>query len=199
MGGKVPKDGLLLFSFAGHSIERGGHSYLLPSDALAIDDPSLLEDTAININRVKELIRATGVAQVLLVLDAWRNDPTPSRSNADNPLSLNFSQSFGLDLANRSLSAFATLYATGVGQRAYEYRVKKEGYFTSVLIDGLTGQAANEKGEVTLGSLLKYIQETVPKSVQRDLGPGKQQVPFAILQGYKADELVISSTKKTEP
>jgi Flp pilus assembly protein TadD len=199
MRGQVPKDGLLLFSFAGHSIERGGHAYLLPSDALALDDPSLLEDTALNVNRVKEQIRATEVTQVLLVLDAWRNDPTPSRSNADNPMSLSFSKSFGLDLDNRSFSAFATLYATGVGQRAYEYRVKKQGYFTSVLIDALTGQAANEKGEVTLGSLLKYIQETVPKSVQRDLGPGKQQVPFAILQGYNADEVVISSIKKTEP
>jgi tetratricopeptide (TPR) repeat protein len=199
MRGQIPKDGLLLFSFAGHSIERGGHSYLLPSDALAIDDPSLLEDTAVNVNRVKELIRATEVTQVLLVLDAWRNDPTPSRSNADNPMSLNFSKSFGLDLDNRALSAFATLYATGVGQRAYEYGVKKQGYFTSVLIDALAGQAANDKGEVTLGNLLRYIQENVPKSVQRDLGPDKQQTPLAILSGYRADELVITATKKTVP
>ncbi|HXD33145.1 MAG TPA: tetratricopeptide repeat protein [Pyrinomonadaceae bacterium] len=199
MRGQIPKDGLLLFSFAGHSIERGGQSYLLPSDALAIDDPSLLEDTAVNVNRVKELIRAAGVTQVLLVLDAWRNDPTPSRSNADNPMSLSFSKSFGLELDNRALAAFATLYATGVGQRAYEYGVKKQGYFTSVLIDGLAGHAANDKGEVTLGNLLRYIQENVPKFVQRDLGPDKQQTPLAILNGYKADELVITATKKTTP
>jgi Flp pilus assembly protein TadD len=199
MRGQIPKDGLLLFSFAGHSIERGGHSYLLPSDALAIDDPSLLEDTAVNVNRVKELIRATGVTQVLLVLDAWRNDPTPSRSNADNPMSLNFSKSFGLDLDSRALSAFATLYATGVGQRAYEYGVKKQGYFTSALIGALAGEAANDKGEVTLGNLLRYIQENVPKSVQRDLGPDKQQTPLAILGGYRADELVITAVKKNTP
>src|SRR5204862_787792 len=33
----VPKDGLLLVSFAGHGMERGGQAFLLPSDAQISD------------------------------------------------------------------------------------------------------------------------------------------------------------------
>jgi tetratricopeptide (TPR) repeat protein len=196
--GLVPKDGLLLVSFDGHGIERNGRSYLLPTDALAIDDPSLLEDTAINVSRVKDLIRAAEVTQVVLVLDACRNDPAPGRGQADNLLTDNFSKSFAFD-SNKGVTAFATLYATAVGQRAYEYGLKKQGYFTWAIVEGLSGAAANDKGEVTLGSLVKYVQDSVPKYVHRDLGPDKQQRPFAVIEGYNADELVIARTKKAAP
>jgi hypothetical protein len=90
------------------------------------------------------------------------------------------------------VQAFATLYATEVGHRAYEYKEKKQGYFTWVLVEGLKGGAANEKGEVTLAGLVKYLQERVPKRVLQDLGPGKDQKPFAVVEGYRADDLVIS-------
>jgi len=32
----------------------------------------------------------------------------------------------------------------------------------------------------------------VPKRVLQDLGPGKNQKPFAVIEGYRADELVLS-------
>lgn len=59
-----------------------------------------------------------------------------------------------------------------------------------MLVEGLRGGAANEKGEVTLASLVKFLQERVPKRVLQDLGPGKEQKPFAVVEGYRADELV---------
>ncbi|HYE14949.1 MAG TPA: hypothetical protein VD968_10955, partial [Pyrinomonadaceae bacterium] len=49
-----------------------------------------------------------------------------------------------------------------------------------------------DRGEVTLDGLVKYLQERVPKQVQIDLGAGKAQKPFAVIEGYKADELVLS-------
>ncbi len=42
--GIVPHDGLLLFAFAGHGMERGGHAFLLPSDAQVNGDIRLLEE-----------------------------------------------------------------------------------------------------------------------------------------------------------
>ena len=196
MRGMVPKDGLLLFAFTGHGIENSGRSYLLPSDALTTADASLLEDTTININRVMDSIRATETSQAILILDAWRNDPTLTRNDAANPLSSGFSKGFTFDLSNPPF-AFAALFATGVGQRAYGDGVKKQGYFTSQLIEALMGQAANEKGEITLANLSKYIQETVPRNVQRDLG--SQQTPLVIIEGYKSHDLVIAVTNKTTP
>jgi hypothetical protein len=187
----LPKDGLLLVSFAGHGIERGGQAFLLPSDAQVSDDVDLLEQTAINVKQVKEKIQKTGVGQVVLILDACRNDPV-GRANADNKLTQNYTRGFNFDVRNREVQAFATLYATAVGARAYEYKERKQGYFTYELVEALKGKAANERGEVTLAGLVKYLQERVPKRVLLDLGPGKDQRPFAVVEGYKADELVIA-------
>src|SRR2546428_8642833 len=53
----VPKDALLLVSFAGHGMERGGQAFLLPSDAQISDSISFLEDTAISVTRMKDLIK----------------------------------------------------------------------------------------------------------------------------------------------
>ena len=191
MAAVIPPDGLLVISFAGHGIEREGQAFLLPSDSQVSNDVDLLEQTAINVTQIKDRIKKIGVKQVLMILDACRNDPV-GRANADNPLTPAYTKAFNFDLRNREVQAFATLYATEVGHRAYEYKEKKQGYFTFVLVEALRGGAANEKGEVTLASLVKYLQERVPKRVLQDLGPGKDQKPFAIVEGYRADELVIS-------
>ena len=191
MAAVIPPDGLLLISFAGHGIERGGQAFLLPSDSQVSNDVDLLEQTAINVTQIKDRVKKIGVKQVLMILDACRNDPV-GRANADNPLTSAYTRGFNFDLRNREVQAFATLYATEVGHRAYEYKEKKQGYFTWVLVEALRGGAANQKGEVTLSSLVKYLQERVPKRVLQDLGPGKEQKPFAVVEGYRADELVIS-------
>jgi hypothetical protein len=192
----VPPDGLLVVSFAGHGMERSNQAFLLPSDAQVSNDVDLLEQTAINVAVMKERIRKTGVGQVVLILDACRNDPV-GRANADNPLTAAYVRGFNFDVRNREVTAFATLYATAVGQRAYEYKEKQQGYFTWELVEGLKGGAANERGEITLEGLLKYVQERVPKHVLADLGAGKEQKPFAEIGGYRADQLVITVVPRT--
>ncbi len=190
--GTVPAEGLLVVAFAGHGIERGGRAYLLPSDAQISENVALLEETAINVDVVKNWIRQTGVGQVLMIIDACRNDPIAGRGDEENLLTEAYTRGFRFDLRNQEVKAFATLYATDIGYRAYEDREKKQGYFTGALVDGLKGGAANESGEVTLGRLVRYLEETVPKQISRDLGKDKKQRPFAVIEGYKADELVIA-------
>lgn len=188
----VPRDGLLFLSFAGHGIERKQHAFLLPSDAQVSDDIELLEETAINVDQIKRSIRETGVSQVILVLDACRNDPVAARGDVPNPLTSAYLRGFSFDVRNREVSAFATLYATAIGQRAYEYSEKHQGYFTWELVQGLSGGAANDRGEVTLAGLVDYVQKQVPKHVLTDLGAGREQRPFAEIEGYEADQLVVA-------
>jgi uncharacterized caspase-like protein len=190
--GTVPADGLLVVAFAGHGIERGGRAYLLPSDTQMSENVALLEETAINVDVVKNWIRHTGVGQVLMIVDACRNDPIAGRGDEENRLTEAYTRGFRFDVRNQEVKAFATLYATDIGYRAYEDREKKQGYFTGALVEGLKGGAANENGEVTLGRLVRYLEETVPKQISRDLGKDKKQRPFAVIEGYKADELVIA-------
>jgi uncharacterized caspase-like protein len=188
----VPVEGLLVVAFAGHGIERGGRAYLLPSDAQMSENLALLEETAINVEVIRNWIRHTGVGQVLMIIDACRSDPIAGRGDEENVLTEAYTRGFSFDVRNQEVSAFATLYATDIGHRAYENSERKQGYFTSALVEGLKGGAANENGEVTLGRLVRYLEETVPKQISRDLGKDKKQRPFAVIEGYKADELVIA-------
>ena len=82
----VPKDGLLLVSFAGHGIERDRHAYLLPTDAQVNGDLALLEETAINADVIRNWIRQTGIGQVVMIIDACRNNPSEGRGDAGKPL-----------------------------------------------------------------------------------------------------------------
>ena len=188
----VPEDGLLLIAFSGHGIERGKQAYLLPMDAQINADIALLEDTAINVDRMRNLIAETGVQQVVLIIDACRNDPASGRGDSDNKLTETYVKGFNFREHNQGISSFATLYATKIGYRAYEYKEKKQGYFTWALVEALAGAAANDKGEVTLGGLVSYLQDIVPRRTRLELGEAKQQQPYAVIEGYKADELVIS-------
>jgi hypothetical protein len=153
----VPKDGMLLVSFAGHGMERGGQAFLLPADAQISDSISFLEETAISMTRVKSWIKETGVSQVVLLLDACRNDPG-GRADAPNNLSNAYVNAFNFDVRNKEVQAFATVYATGIGQRAYEYTEKRQGYFSWAVVEGLKGAAANDKGEVTLAQLVSMCR-----------------------------------------
>lgn len=195
----VPQDGLLLISFAGHGIERDGRAFLLPSDAQVSGDLALLEETAINADVIRNWVRQARIGQVVFILDACRNNPTEGRGDAGRPLTAAYARGFNFDVRNREVSAFATLYATEIGHVAYEFKERKQGYFTWALVEGLKGGAANEQGEVTLAGLVKYLQETVPKRVRLDLGDEKKQKPFAVIEGYKADDLVITVASKTPP
>ncbi len=185
---RVSGDGLLLIYFAGHVVERGGKNYLLPADALTGND-ALLAETAISVDRIKELIRASGVGQVMLVFDAFRQDP----------LSVAFIRGLTFDTRNQEASAFAMLLATGVGQRAYESQTKKQSYFTAALIEALKGRAAGGGREVTLDRLVKYLQTNVPAEAQRDLGAGAQQLPLAFIEGYQSDELTLAISESGAP
>ncbi|HKQ74630.1 MAG TPA: caspase family protein [Blastocatellia bacterium] len=182
-------DGFLLIYFSGHNVERGGKNYLLPSDALTTND-TLLSETAISVDRIKELIRASGAGQVMLIIDAFRQEP----------LNEAFKGGFTFDTRNQEVAAFATLLATSVGRRAYESQAKKQSYFTSALIEALKGRAAGGGREVTLDRLVKYLETNVPAETQRDLGGGAEQRPLAIIAGYQSDELALAvSEGGTQP
>src|ERR1044072_5869751 len=194
----IPPDGLLLFSFSGHGVSQGGSAFLLPYDASITDDIETLKDMAIGVERVRSAIENIKVRQVLMLLDACRNDPFAGKGDTPNALTPAYEKGFSFDVANNEVEAFATLYATSKGDRAYEYTEKQQGYFSWAVVDGLSGKAADENGRVTLGSLVKYIEQIVPLQVKIDLG-NRRQFPYADIGGYKANELVLSVTSRKQP
>lgn len=197
LSGLIPKDGLLLVSFAGHGIDRSGRAFLIPSDATLTEDLGLLEETAVSVSHIKQRIKDTGVQQVMILLDACRAYPT-GRSDSPNPLTPAFTNAFSFDTRNHEVVAFAVLYATAVGYRAYEYGEKHQGYFSWAIAEALSGAAANDRGEVTLRALVKYLEDKVPKLVALDYGAKVIQKPFAEIEGYRADELVLAVARASK-
>ncbi len=194
----VPPDGLLVLAFSGHGTERNGRAFLLPADAQVNADIELLEASALEVAALKNMIRnrrsspaspVTGVAQVVVLLDACRNDPTSGKDTSINPLT----RAYDFSLRNSNVKAFVTLYATALGARAYESRARRQGYFISEVVAALRGEARdalNERGEVTLDRLIRHIQKEVPARVAFETG--NDQKPWFDMIGFNALDLVLA-------
>jgi formylglycine-generating enzyme required for sulfatase activity len=173
---------------------------LLPADAQVNDDVKLLEKTAIEVADIKEMIREksdgkgniTGVSQVVILLDACRNDPTSGRDLSVNPMT----KAYDFNLRNSGVQAFVTLYATSVGNRAYEDASRQQGYFIGEVVEALNGAAANERGEITLEKLIEHVEDKVPTKVSVRLG--REQKPFHEIEGYRSG-LVLALANRTAP
>ncbi len=200
---RIPADGLLLFAFAGHGIERNGQAFLIPSDASIFDDVDFLEQTAISLDSLKGLIRGMNAHQVIMLLDACRNDPNASRGvDAGNTMT-SAQKQLAFEGANQNIEAFATIYATAVGYRAWEIMDresgKPRGSFSTAFVEGLSGQAVDNHGQVTLLGLVQYLQKRVPELVHTAYGGQQEQRPFVQIGGYRAEDLVLSSFSEPKP
>jgi hypothetical protein len=189
---RVPADGLLLFSFSGHGVSIASDAYLIPSDGRITKNLKLLRDFSIDVQRIKEAIEDSKVKQVLMLLDACRNEP--GKGETTNPLTEAYKRGFSFDVANSGVQAFATLYATSIGYRAFEFLDRDtrrfRGYFSYAIEEGLKGKAANAQGEITLSGLTEYVDRIVPERVRS--AKGEKQEPFKEIAGYKENELVLA-------
>lgn len=192
--GYIEQDGMLVVAFSGHGVERqSDHKvFLLPADASS--NPEDYEESAIAVDRVKELIKQTNAGQVMLLLDSCRNDPTAGKGSEDNKLTKNHADAF--NMKGSGVRAFATLYAASEGQRAWEYQDKKQGYFSWAFVEGLKGAARDPNtGEVTLDSLTTYVAAEVERRARM---AGKHQRPWFVKEGY-GDKLIISKVAVAPP
>jgi hypothetical protein len=190
---KVPEDGLLLFSFSGHGVSVGNQAYLVPSNGRITKNQTLLKNLAIDVSEIRNAIQEIKVKQVLMFLDACRNEP--GKGDTPNVLTDAYKSGFSFDVVNSDVKAFATLYATTVGERAFEFYDKDSkqfrGYFSYAIEEALKGKAANEKGEITLSRLIDYLEKTVPQKVKLD--KNEIQIPSTtVSETYRANELVLS-------
>lgn len=197
----VPQDGLILFSFSGHGVSISDDAFIVPSDGRIYQDAELMRESSIDVLRIKRAIQNTKVKQVIMFLDACRNDPLRAKGDVDNNLTANYAKGFSFETKNQNIEAYATLYATSFGDRAYEFLDKKtgkyRGYFSYAIEEGIKGSAANDKGEVTLAGLIKYIENTVRERVY--VNESQKQIPYPTTEGFKNSDLVIAVVEKNKP
>jgi hypothetical protein len=191
---QVAEHGLLLLAFTGQGIELEGQGFLLPQDAVLADSTELLKETAIPIATLKKLLQQGSEKRVLVMLDTCRERPAEASEKAPSPLdehclTSRSSSELRFTELDSGVTAFSLLYATGLGMRSYISPTSERGYLATAFVDGLKGQAANAEGSVTLDSLLRYLQKTVPETVRNELS--KSQQPWVERGGVDPGDFVL--------
>jgi len=172
-----------IFYFSGHGIANEVGSFLLSSNSNIVTQDTL-EMSAVPLDRVNKILSSLKAQQLLVIIDACRNNPEANRGIEDNFLTDNFSKGFQIhrrNLDNHQPRVSAIFYACNVGERAYEWPDKGHGVFSYYLLQGLKGEAANEKGEVTITDLADYTQNKVLNWAKTYRG--KKQTPWLNLTG----------------
>ena len=184
--GELDKSDVVLVFLAGHGRQKakviGGEviqevPYYCPINARSND-----EATWISINTLMENISASSGSQNnLLLVDACRDNPSRGR---------------GVDGARATLPGdnLAICFSSSAGTEAYEAESLGHGIFTHFVLEGLKGEAANRRNQVTWDTLVSYVRtavaEQAPELVQRE------QFPNAICNVKGVSPILVENTAR---
>ena len=171
---ETPLD-LVVFYFAGHSVEHAGELFLLPAKA-RITSAEDFEDKAFPLRRCIERVRALKGRRFLFLVDGCRN--SPSYNGASQQKSTSY------PLSDRVCIALAT----GQGKYSHDFgKVAVHGPFAAALLDGLKTPGA------TVDNLLNHVRRTVAART------GNQQVPTVFRADGEWDQVVLTPNGFREP
>lgn len=159
------------FFFSGHGMRHEGRDYLMPSDG----DPGDIENTAIPISYVTERLRRCGADNVVLILDACRNQGTRSGEGIGNQTA---------DIARQT--GVISIFSCSPNEYSLEIEELQQGAFTYALLEGLgvQGQCA------TVEKLNHYLMQRVPE-INRQHGKKYPQTPYTIAEPVTKLHLVL--------
>ena len=141
-------DDLLLFYYSGHGEEDGGESYLIARDGRRL----VLNDTAVPLSRVKEIMEEAPARAKVIVLDACHSGADIG-GKSPKPMSEAF-----IRRVFEQAEGMVILASCKQGQLSYEWRENKRSVFTHFLLEALGGAAdRDEKGFVTVQDANRHV------------------------------------------
>jgi hypothetical protein len=170
----------LVFAFSGHGFQtKGGKNFLMTYGAT----PDNVEQGALSLDDVEELMTASGARRKVILVDACRNDPE-AKSGEEARSFAQFHESEG----------FSILLSTRPGGFSFEDPELNHGIFTYYLLDGLRGKAAGKDGYVTFYDLQKYVEQSVlAYAMKKD----RVQKPFAM--GERSGDFLLATAAPPKP
>ena len=135
-----PSDNFWFF-FAGHGRRERDRDYIMPIDA----DPGNVDETAIPVGYITERLRRCGADNVVLLLDACRNEGARD------------GQGIGAEIH----SGVVTIASCSPSERSYEIAELQHGAFTYSLLEGLRLQG--ETNCATVERLDLHLRVRVPE------------------------------------
>ncbi len=140
---KSDNDAIFYFSGHGHLEDTGG--YLITSDCLDGDE-------GMPMNELMKIANDSNAKNKIIILDCCHSGYTGS----------------GFQSENAFLSKGTTIL-TASSQEQYATEINGSGVFTSLLVDALSGGAANLMGKITPGSVYAHIDQSLGPWQQRPL------------------------------
>ncbi|HYX16000.1 MAG TPA: SUMF1/EgtB/PvdO family nonheme iron enzyme [Nostoc sp.] len=158
------------FFFSGHGIRYADRDYLMPCDG----DPEDIENTAIAINFVTERLRRCGADNVVLILDACRNEGKKT------------GEGIGRQTAEEARQqGVISIFSCIPQEYSYEIEALQQGAFTTALLEGLgiQGKCA------TVERLDQYLKFRVPELVRQY--KNTRQTPYLIAEPVNKSHLIL--------
>jgi len=166
------------FFFSGHGIRYADRDYLMPCDG----DPEDIENTAIAINFVSERLRRCGADNVVLILDACRNEGKKT------------GEGIGRETAEEARQqGVISIFSCIPQEYSYEIEALQQGAFTTALLEGLgiQGKCA------TVERLEQYLKFRVPELVRQH--KNTKQTPYVIAEPVNKSHLILVPRYATLP
>ncbi|MBN4001496.1 SUMF1/EgtB/PvdO family nonheme iron enzyme [Nostoc sp. LPT] len=165
------------FFFSGHGIRHAERDYLMPSDGKLGDI-----ETAIPINFVTERLRRCGADNVVLILDACRNEGEKT------------GEGIGRETAEKARQqGVISIFSCSPQEYSYEINALEKGAFTTALLEGLgiEGKCA------TVERLDQYLKFRVPELVRQY--KNTEQTPYVIAEPVNKYHLILMPRYATLP
>jgi len=194
---QVTSDDLFLLYFSGHGFTRNGQHFLATVNA----DPATAETlmlTSLPLTMLRQKLERIAARDVIFLIDACRNDPERSRGAGDNLRTPELARDLLLSMApevnpDRQSALF---FACADGERAYDWPERRHGVFSYFLAMGLSGEAIDDRGALTIDDLKLYVQQHLNDWCAVS---GKLQHPELLRGGERPITLAESLTFDTGP
>ena len=165
---KKNKTDLVVF-YSGHGLpsDDGKSLYFLPHNA----HRELIEETAINQNKIVSIIQSAQPRSVTMFIDACYSGQARSGETllaSAKPVALKSS-------ASTYPEGFTVITASQPDQISWSSPNLKHGIFSFYLMKGMEGDAdGNKDGKITVGELQNYLSDAVPRQA---MSMNRKQVP----------------------
>ncbi|HZS35264.1 MAG TPA: caspase family protein [Polyangia bacterium] len=174
----------LYFYFAGHGSPdvSSGAAHLVPYDG----DPRFLKESALDLNDLYRRLSATGVREVVVMLDACFTG-----SGGRSVLPKGARPLVRVDMAKRPPAPLVVIAAAGPTQITGPYTNGASGLFTFFLMEGLHGPAdADGDGQITADELIRYVRPRVEREARKE---NRDQTPELIIgrEGSTGNDVVL--------
>ena len=173
--GLAGKEGLLILSYSSHGFTREGTPYLLAASSL-FDHP----ETSISTAKLLDIAAGSDAARSLIFFDACRERATSGTRALDAEAMSAAPLIEGMSHANGQV----VFYAAAAGKYAYDDDERKNGVFTTAVIDGLRCNApTDERGLITVETLADYVETHVRSWIQKQRDPSVRQAIQVSMDG----------------